>query len=351
MSDLLTTTDGEPKDGGLSQEQLKKAAEELNMPGEPEFIGIDDEFEFECQQCGSCCMHRSDIILNAFDIYNAAKYLGIDPTEFLKTYTDRILGAQSKIPMVVLKTDPDSGFCPFLKFDYIDDGKFKCTINPAKPGACRSHPIGLLSECNVEDMDSSAIKTSFIKVEQCPQSKTGKMQKVRDWMEYYLDHQDESLMAHKMTIMTTSVINWREFFLMTGVFAAGAQLHGKIDVRNDMMCQAFSMMASMLIQYGYANFEIDKDFEIQCEENRLFLSEKFKEIADDLIPAMREVFKGTCGVSTKDALEEADKTSLEDVITRLGALCKYQGVPLDNSEYNDMDDEYEGGEDSNGEFD
>ena len=58
-----------------------------------QFIDINDTFKFKCQQCGQCCMNRHDIIINPFDVYNGAKYLGITPEEFIITYLHADLGA------------------------------------------------------------------------------------------------------------------------------------------------------------------------------------------------------------------------------------------------------------------
>lgn len=338
MADIIC---GNTENGNdLTKEQLKRAVEQFGMPGSPEQIGIDDYFEFECQQCGACCMHRNDIILNAFDIYNASKYLGIETRDFITNYTIRYLGANSKIPIIVLKSEEKNGFCPFLKFDYAGCGAFKCSINPAKPGACSSHPIGLMSSCDIADNgDVNSIKTSFIKVDQCPQSKTGKMQRVKDWMKGYLDHKDESLKAHEMSIVTNSIINWREFFLITGVFTVSAARHGVKKVGDDMMTQAFNVLASLLIEFGYANFDTDKDFCLQCDENSEILKTQFTELNDKLLPSMKEVFYETCGITIEDAMKQADKEDIDKVIARIGVKCTYQGMSM--SEHDDSNNSKE----------
>ena len=127
-----------------NEEKLKLLKEAIGS-NDLEFIGIDDSFGFECKQCGKCCMNREDIILNPFDVYNGAKHLGIDVFEFIKKYTYSTLGGQSKIPMLLLKT-LSNGFCPLLKFDIKDGGKFKCIIHDAKPNACANHPIGVIRD-------------------------------------------------------------------------------------------------------------------------------------------------------------------------------------------------------------
>lgn len=333
---------GDETQGNLTQEILDDAVKHLGVPGHTELVDVNDYFEFECQQCGACCMNRTDIILNAFDIYSAAKYLGITTTEFIRNYTIQSLGSQSRIPMITLKCDEKTAMCPFLEFDYMGKGSFKCKIHAAKPGSCRSHPLGLVSQCDMSDIGkTNSIKTNFIKVEQCPQSKTGKMQRVGDWMQYYIDHQEDILKAHEVTIVTNSIVDWREFYLMTGVFGIAATRRGK-RMSNDMMTQAFNILASLLIEYGYAHFETDKDFSIQCDENRDFLQEQFTSMHDTLIVAMREVFKETCGISVEEALGMTEKEDIEQVIAKIGMHCTYEGVDMDEGMPDDMEEDYNG---------
>ena len=34
---------------------------------------LDDTFQFQCDQCGKCCINREDILMSPLDMYNAAK--------------------------------------------------------------------------------------------------------------------------------------------------------------------------------------------------------------------------------------------------------------------------------------
>ena len=56
----------------------KGARISLRAGEEPEelaqLIGENDSFGFTCKQCGTCCMNRSDIILNPYDIYRVLKW-------------------------------------------------------------------------------------------------------------------------------------------------------------------------------------------------------------------------------------------------------------------------------------
>ena len=51
-------------------------------------IGIDEEFKFHCTECGKCCIHREDILLNPMDIYNMSRELGISTQELFGRYCE-----------------------------------------------------------------------------------------------------------------------------------------------------------------------------------------------------------------------------------------------------------------------
>lgn len=282
------------------------------------FIGADDTFDFQCQQCGACCMNRGDIILTGWDVFKAAKYLNISCADFLRSYTTRTLGGTSKMPIVLLKTQ-DDGFCPFLKLDYLDNGKFKCAINPAKPGACASHPIGMMSsmETTADPNDPDNIKTCFIHVSQCPQSKGhGETHVVREWMSHFIDHQEESLTAHHLCVMTGSLLDWQGLYLMTTGFASALehQRRGEKEKTEDLLLQGFSMVASMAVEYAYAHFDTSKDFLEQAEENRAFLQKEFSVIGTQLYRSMEGVFNDCCDKTLVELLNEGKGTDYEEQI-------------------------------------
>ena len=47
-------------------------------------IGIDDTFQFNCNQCGKCCMNREDILCTPKDVFRISKKLGISTYDFIK---------------------------------------------------------------------------------------------------------------------------------------------------------------------------------------------------------------------------------------------------------------------------
>jgi Fe-S-cluster containining protein len=277
------SVDEKPED---AIDAMKKFTGDMSL--EP--IGIDDSFGFKCQQCGQCCMHRNDIILNPFDVYNGARYLGITPEEFVSKYAHVDLGANSKIPMVLLKSG-DNGFCPLLKLDVKDGGKFKCIIHAAKPGACSNHPIGVAYSKNVETGEST---TQYVKVQQCQNSISDEMQLVRDWVKPYTDHQDEINVAHEIQHMVTRYFNPRKFWMTAQILR---KLPDVLQVREDSLIQdaGIELLRAFItntVGYGYMEYDISKPFIPQAEENMKKLDDfysKTKELFDQIKPCIDAV--------------------------------------------------------------
>ena len=47
-------------------------------------IGLDEPFQFHCTQCGKCCIHREDILLNPQDLFRIAKHLEQTPQDVVE---------------------------------------------------------------------------------------------------------------------------------------------------------------------------------------------------------------------------------------------------------------------------
>jgi uncharacterized protein len=102
-------------------------------------LGPDDTFQFRCGanlDCfGRCCQDVS-IVLTPYDVLRMTRALGLDSSEFLARYTVSPFTPDQKIPVVLLKMDPETKRCPFVS----DAG---CSIYPHRPWACRVYPLGL----------------------------------------------------------------------------------------------------------------------------------------------------------------------------------------------------------------
>ena len=89
-------------------------------------IGIDEPFKFHCTQCGKCCLHRDDILLNAKDLFQIARHFQLSPREVLEQYCETYIGHDSRLPIVRLKSRGSVKRCVFLK-------DRKCSIHEVKP--------------------------------------------------------------------------------------------------------------------------------------------------------------------------------------------------------------------------
>lgn len=261
-------------------------------------IELDDTFEFKCQRCGRCCMHREDIILNPFDIYNGAKYLGISTQDFITQYTYPSLGGHSKIPMVLLTTTAN-GYCPLLELDVKDGGKFKCKINPAKPGACSNHPIGITriinKETNVEEL-------GFIKVSHCANSTSDEQHTVREWVQPYMDHLEEIKYAHRLQYMITDYFSPREFCFLVNLSKDTAEAHND----EQMLASVRTLMMEYVKNYimiAYGAYDINKPFIEQAEENIKAL-DAFLTSTKQLVESMTSCLEEATGQTLHEIMKE-----------------------------------------------
>ena len=100
-------------------------------------IGLEDTFEFGCKQCGNCCRNRAEpIMLTGYDLFNIAKATNLSLVEAMVKFTEGIIGADSKLPIVLL-TERYDGSCKLLR-------KGRCMIQQDKPLVCRLYPLGRL---------------------------------------------------------------------------------------------------------------------------------------------------------------------------------------------------------------
>lgn len=140
-------------------------------------IGIDDTFQFNCNQCGKCCMNREDILCTPKDVFRISKKLGISTYDFIKRYCDSYLGDTSHMPIVRIVPHDAAGHCPLLKNN-------KCVVHECKPVVCAMYPIGRTicidtSVKNPKDMNVKDIEYLFTHPIRCGKTET---HTVREWL-------------------------------------------------------------------------------------------------------------------------------------------------------------------------
>ncbi len=220
-------------------ENLKKIIS--NIGGKE--IGIDETFRFHCTECGKCCIHREDILLNPRDIYNMSRELGMSTDEMFKRYCETYVGDDSRIPIVRIKPKGPVKRCPLLK-------DRKCLVHKSKPSVCALFPIGRVvqvgdTEGNIRDISVNDIQYIF--------SRPGcgddaESHTVREWLE-----------AFGISLQDEFYIKWQKIIVETSM--AYRQLEMKVSPH--VMQLAWQTCFVEL----YLHYDIRKEFMPQFEDN------------------------------------------------------------------------------------
>lgn len=267
--------------------KIKRTPEEIaemlseQLQNKVEFVKEDDTFDFKCQRCGQCCMNRGDIVLSPFDIYKAAKHLGITHEEFIDKYTNVTLGGGSKLPIVLLKSD-SRGWCPFLNFDIKGGGMFGCTINDVKPGACRNHPIGTATSFDnndehvLENMTVENLAEAYFKVSQCDNSKGhNNLVKVADWIAENKMTANERVAANRLQLTPITVFDVPKFAALLALQVTYPPKYDEYDEQQKEVAdfvvkrsrELTDYFFSTILNLTYIEFTTDRPFCEQAEEN------------------------------------------------------------------------------------
>jgi uncharacterized protein len=102
-------------------------------------LGLDDTLDFHCGKdvdCFTSCCRDVSIVLTPYDVLRMKKALHLDSTEFLEKYTLLACTQKQKLPIVLLKMNPEDKHCPFVT----EEG---CSIYRHRPWSCRMYPLGL----------------------------------------------------------------------------------------------------------------------------------------------------------------------------------------------------------------
>jgi len=101
-------------------------------------LGLDDDLTFRCGRdldCFTKCCHDVSIVLTPYDVVRMTRALHLQTDEFLEKYTISPFTREQKIPVVLLKMDPETKHCPFVSGE-------GCGVYRDRPWACRMYPLG-----------------------------------------------------------------------------------------------------------------------------------------------------------------------------------------------------------------
>lgn len=219
-------------------------------------IGVDDTFKFHCRQCGKCCIHREDILLNPKDVYNLSKELGMTPDEMCKQYCEVYIGSDSRVPIVRILPRGSVKRCPLLK-------DRKCSVHKSKPTVCAMYPIGRSLM-----VDQASVGQTKFKVEDTIFIFTGgecgddtETHTVREWLtEFGIPIEDEFFIKWQNLIMELGM-TFRKMEKMVGP---------------DTMQMVWNAGVAAL----YLHYDTKKDFLPQFDEN----AEKYLELMHTVFP-------------------------------------------------------------------
>ncbi len=108
------------------------------MEQELQPLGPNDKFTFNCSaqvRCFNECCRDINQFLTPYDILRLKNHMSLSSSEFLKRHTTSHTGPETGLPVVTLKTDPQSGYkCPFVT----PEG---CSVYADRPSSCRTYPL------------------------------------------------------------------------------------------------------------------------------------------------------------------------------------------------------------------
>jgi uncharacterized protein len=137
---------------------------------------LDDTFTFRCGSdlpCFTRCCGDVNIVLTPYDVLRLKAALGHDSTEFLENHTIIPFTKEQKLPVVLLKMDPETKRCLLL-------GENGCGVYKDRPWACRMYPLGLASPKNPSPSDQPFY--FLLREDLCEGLDKGRQTTVRDWI-------------------------------------------------------------------------------------------------------------------------------------------------------------------------
>ena len=191
----------------------------------------EDEFSFQCKNCGECCRKvKNGVMLESLDLFRIAQHLEQDIGTVINKYTEMQLLVWG-YPVFLLKTTDPSDTCIFLKNN-------KCSIHFSKPKTCRIYPLGVGPDAKTKD------NFLYYMVSKEEKHLQGKKQSVKSWFDQYLTKEDRDLLN----------LDYR-----------AAQEIGKIlrQISDDKLKD----VVKLVLLFKYFNFDIDQDFKMQFLKN------------------------------------------------------------------------------------
>jgi Fe-S-cluster containining protein len=124
--------------------------------------------------CFTTCCQNVSIILTPYDVLRMRKALGMGSSEFLEKYTLPALTKGQKLPLLLLRMDPETLRCPLVS-------EAGCAIYHDRPWACRMYPLGLAEPSHATPQEQPF--HFLIQEDLCHGHGCGNKHTVRQWLD------------------------------------------------------------------------------------------------------------------------------------------------------------------------
>ena len=222
--------------------------EEMFQDIEALTVGLDDTFKFHCTKCGKCCINRDDIMLSPMDIFKISKELNISPHAFFYKYCTSIIGAYSRVPIVMLRPVGKNRRCPLLKNN-------QCAVHNVKPAVCGMFPLGRYIAISPDGYNKLGITSSEVKyllqpIECGDDSET---HTVREWLSGFdISLEDAAFIRWHQTVAELSTVlqslekKWDPLTMMEVWFVVQITLYQNYNAEQDFMPQFEKNIADVM---------------------------------------------------------------------------------------------------------
>mgnify|MGYP000315488535 CR=1 FL=1 len=167
--------------------------------GTLEELSFEDSFAFGCgAECMGRCCRNITILLEPWDVEVMARHLGLPGQQFFFSYCAMELDREKGWPVFWL-AHAKEGACAFM----LEDGR--CSIYPARPGNCRTYPLGRAVRY-IKEGEEERKEERIFKVEKmafCLGHRSGRIWTVREWLE-----DAGALTYYRMSDQYTSLVDY-----------------------------------------------------------------------------------------------------------------------------------------------
>lgn len=224
-------------------------------------LDTDEKFKFTCVACGDCCKNRTgqnSIILSPYDIFNLKKNLGLSLSELYKKHLVFNIGSSSGMPMFYLgekTTIRNESLCTFLKKEGTN---YKCSVHKFKPVVCSVYPLGRVVSVDLKSKEKQ-LEYIFLGGECSNKNKENiHYNTINEWVN------DKEITEKIFIDFSDAITSLLDIIKMNKWEQSNVPQNTK------------DQLIDFTINFLYDNYDTNKDFLIQFNENIESLIEIYK---------------------------------------------------------------------------